>query len=189
MTRRRLRNTKQAISRWRSNRRQFASHVLRDALPMPTLLPTSLPSPLPSSSPTGLPTQVPTPAPSVLPVPMPSFVPVPEPTPMPTNAGCVNDVLDYNETDIDCGGGECRRCELGQTCEEHDDCQTFACVGSICVPTPSAVPTPAPTPSPTPLPSQEPTPIPSPLPSPLPPPPPEPGAIAIAHIPTELDAH
>ena len=87
---------------------------------------------------------------------------------MPTNAGCVNEVLDGTETDVDCGGGDCVRCELGQTCEDDDDCQTRACVGSVCVPTPSTAPTPAPTSVPTTTPTIVPTPVPSALPSPAP---------------------
>jgi Cys-rich repeat protein len=36
---------------------------------------------------------------------------------------CANGVQDGNETDVDCGGGRCPRCEFGQRCIDDSDCR------------------------------------------------------------------
>jgi alpha-tubulin suppressor-like RCC1 family protein len=40
---------------------------------------------------------------------------------------------DNTETDVDCGGSFCAPCGFGQVCSLSSDCQTQACVGSVCV--------------------------------------------------------
>ncbi len=47
---------------------------------------------------------------------------------------CLNEVQDGQETDIDCGGaGECRRCEVGESCVESSDCVSLAyCEMGVC---------------------------------------------------------
>jgi hypothetical protein len=45
------------------------------------------------------------------------------------SARCLNGVLDGSETDLDCGGGICDGCALGQKCEVYFDCASEACDG------------------------------------------------------------
>lgn len=52
---------------------------------------------------------------------------------------CSNDVLDGDETDVDCGGPKCAPCDLGKNCKVNGDCKqsicntkTHLCVGSTC---------------------------------------------------------
>jgi hypothetical protein len=45
------------------------------------------------------------------------------------SAQCLNGVLDGTETDLDCGGGICDGCALGQKCELFLDCASLACDG------------------------------------------------------------
>lgn len=40
---------------------------------------------------------------------------------------CLDHVQDGNETDLDCGGGICKGCELGQACFLDLDCKSQAC--------------------------------------------------------------
>jgi hypothetical protein len=40
---------------------------------------------------------------------------------------CLDHTQDGNETDLDCGGGICKGCELGQTCLLDQDCKSMAC--------------------------------------------------------------
>jgi hypothetical protein len=40
---------------------------------------------------------------------------------------CLDHVQDGNETDLDCGGGICGGCELGQACLLDQDCRSQAC--------------------------------------------------------------
>jgi hypothetical protein len=40
---------------------------------------------------------------------------------------CLDHVRDGNETDLDCGGGICKGCELGQACLLDEDCKSQAC--------------------------------------------------------------
>lgn len=37
-----------------------------------------------------------------------------------------------DETDVDCGGGTCPRCESGKSCAAPTDCQTSYCVDGAC---------------------------------------------------------
>ncbi|MCH9687818.1 MAG: hypothetical protein K0V04_40685 [Deltaproteobacteria bacterium] len=43
---------------------------------------------------------------------------------------CDNQILDGNETDIDCGGNTCDRCDEGSACTQDIDCQSALCNGS-----------------------------------------------------------
>ena len=43
------------------------------------------------------------------------------------SATCRDGVQDYPETDVDCGGGQCDGCALGEKCEETWDCASNAC--------------------------------------------------------------
>ncbi len=46
-------------------------------------------------------------------------------------ASCSNDVLDGDETDLDCGGS-CGPCDDGSTCAEQTDCASQVCAGTMC---------------------------------------------------------
>jgi Cys-rich repeat protein len=50
-------------------------------------------------------------------------------------SACRNGVRDGNETDVDCGGGVCDSCAVGQQCLSTLDCGTGACdvVSHLCV--------------------------------------------------------
>lgn len=45
---------------------------------------------------------------------------------------CDDGVQNNDETDVDCGGPECPSCAAGQTCLLNGDCETTACVDSVC---------------------------------------------------------
>ncbi len=40
---------------------------------------------------------------------------------------CTNQVMEVNETGVDCGGGSCYRCDLGTGCQWNADCVSDAC--------------------------------------------------------------
>ncbi len=44
---------------------------------------------------------------------------------------CENDELDYDETDVDCGGS-CEGCEIDESCEEDSDCKSDNCDQGTC---------------------------------------------------------
>ncbi|RLB48583.1 MAG: hypothetical protein DRJ42_22885 [Deltaproteobacteria bacterium] len=46
--------------------------------------------------------------------------------------GCGDGVLNGVETDLDCGGGSCLACTVGQTCLAGPDCDTGVCTGGVC---------------------------------------------------------
>lgn len=48
---------------------------------------------------------------------------------------CLDGVKDQSETDVDCGGGICARCDLGKTCTSELDCLSSACdlITLVCV--------------------------------------------------------
>jgi hypothetical protein len=48
-------------------------------------------------------------------------------------AGCVNDIQDDTETDVDCGGGGCSQCITGQGCGQETDCESGVCVEAKCL--------------------------------------------------------
>jgi len=43
-------------------------------------------------------------------------------------------VKDGAETDVDCGGGECKPCEVGKGCALASDCTDGVCLASVCPP-------------------------------------------------------
>ena len=45
-----------------------------------------------------------------------------EQIPVPNNPNCTNNVIDQNETDLDCGGPNCFGCGPGKLCLADDDC-------------------------------------------------------------------
>lgn len=45
---------------------------------------------------------------------------------------CTNGTRDADETDLDCGGGTCRGCELGQACAGPTDCASGECEAGLC---------------------------------------------------------
>src|SRR5690606_32561118 len=45
---------------------------------------------------------------------------------------CVNDRVDADETDRDCGGAACEPCDIGKSCRTHRDCQSVACIEATC---------------------------------------------------------
>jgi hypothetical protein len=42
---------------------------------------------------------------------------------------CVDNILDLDETAVDCGGPDCQRCEDGKACGAGIDCQSLVCQG------------------------------------------------------------
>jgi len=40
---------------------------------------------------------------------------------------CTNGVRDGDETDVDCGGGECGKCDIERTCSSNLDCKLNSC--------------------------------------------------------------
>jgi hypothetical protein len=54
----------------------------------------------------------------------------PPPTPLP--ATCSDGIHNGSETDVDCGGPECDRCDVGQRCLGAADCETSFCVDNVC---------------------------------------------------------
>jgi predicted alpha/beta superfamily hydrolase/GH25 family lysozyme M1 (1,4-beta-N-acetylmuramidase) len=46
---------------------------------------------------------------------------------------CVDGVKNGTETDVDCGGGSCPGCYLGQSCNTGSDCASGLCSGNVCV--------------------------------------------------------
>jgi hypothetical protein len=45
---------------------------------------------------------------------------------------CTDGIRNGAETDVDCGGGRCPRCQGGQTCTNRNDCHTALCDGGTC---------------------------------------------------------
>ncbi len=45
---------------------------------------------------------------------------------------CSNKKQDGNETDVDCGGGECNKCEDGKDCKKNSDCSSGKCEEGTC---------------------------------------------------------
>jgi hypothetical protein len=48
-------------------------------------------------------------------------------------ASCFDGVKNLAETDIDCGGASCGKCQNGWICSVGSDCKSGSCVGNICV--------------------------------------------------------
>jgi len=47
---------------------------------------------------------------------------------------CGNGILDGNETDVNCGGGDCEPCDTGKTCRLSGDCKSKICKAGACEP-------------------------------------------------------
>lgn len=47
---------------------------------------------------------------------------------------CTDGVRNGGETDVDCGGPECNRCEAGRSCSVDDDCLSDDCDSGTCAP-------------------------------------------------------
>ena len=47
-------------------------------------------------------------------------------------ATCINTMLDRGETDIDCGGGGCPPCDVGQICADGSSCISQICTRGMC---------------------------------------------------------
>ncbi len=47
-------------------------------------------------------------------------------------ASCSNRLADGDETDVDCGGQSCSRCQPGAECHWAGDCGSSVCMGSVC---------------------------------------------------------
>ncbi len=45
---------------------------------------------------------------------------------------CEDGVRNGRETDVDCGGGECPACVVGDQCLSDDDCESEPCVDGVC---------------------------------------------------------
>jgi hypothetical protein len=54
--------------------------------------------------------------------------------PEPKAEHCANDLPEpeLGETDVDCGGADCKGCELGEGCAETSDCREGQCIGGYC---------------------------------------------------------
>src|SRR5437899_3121815 len=52
---------------------------------------------------------------------------------------CMNGVREGSETDVDCGGGICAKCALGQLCLQPADCATNKCTNNRCSAPPLAL--------------------------------------------------
>ena len=46
---------------------------------------------------------------------------------------CADGIVSGSETDVDCGGASCPKCELAQTCVAPADCESGACDADKCV--------------------------------------------------------
>lgn len=51
---------------------------------------------------------------------------------LPNNTSCNNKAKDGLETDVDCGGPDCRKCSAGEDCSAPSDCQSGVCDGGVC---------------------------------------------------------
>ena len=45
---------------------------------------------------------------------------------------CADGIKNGAESDVDCGGGTCPRCQGGQVCNSRNDCHTALCTGGTC---------------------------------------------------------
>ncbi|HEX2685585.1 MAG TPA: VCBS repeat-containing protein [Kofleriaceae bacterium] len=54
------------------------------------------------------------------------------------NPQCNDQIRNGDETDVDCGGGTCGLCNLGDSCRKDSDCDEGTCVGGTCTPLPCA---------------------------------------------------
>jgi hypothetical protein len=76
--------------------------------------------------------QTPTAAPVTLP-PDATFVgQAPPPPPEEIPATCSDGSQNGSESDVDCGGPDCLRCGVGQSCFGQTDCASALCVNNVC---------------------------------------------------------
>ncbi len=45
---------------------------------------------------------------------------------------CEDEIIDRDETDVDCGGQYCDACDIGRMCKENNDCVSGNCISEIC---------------------------------------------------------
>jgi formylglycine-generating enzyme required for sulfatase activity len=57
-------------------------------------------------------------------------------------AKCTDTIQNGSETDIDCGGGGCSKCEAAQKCQTGSDCRSNSCVNMKCACPPGMQPVP-----------------------------------------------
>ena len=57
-------------------------------------------------------------------------------------AKCTDTIQNGTETDIDCGGGACSKCEAAQKCQMGSDCRSLSCVNLKCACPPGMQPVP-----------------------------------------------
>jgi hypothetical protein len=50
-----------------------------------------------------------------------------------TDENCDDEIINQDESDLDCGGVVCMGCDLGQMCNKSSDCLSRSCANSICV--------------------------------------------------------
>jgi hypothetical protein len=50
----------------------------------------------------------------------------------PSQNQCADGIQNGSESDVDCGGGTCPRCQGGQICTSSTDCHTALCTGGTC---------------------------------------------------------
>ena len=56
----------------------------------------------------------------------------------PVRSTCYDKQKNGKETDVDCGGPKCPRCEDGKACAAPSDCRSAACEASVCAAPPKA---------------------------------------------------
>src|SRR5262245_24306143 len=56
----------------------------------------------------------------------------PQTPPPPPQNQCTDGIKNGAESDVDCGGGTCPRCQGGQICNTRSDCHTALCTGGTC---------------------------------------------------------
>ncbi|AUX20000.1 hypothetical protein SOCEGT47_004570 [Sorangium cellulosum] len=48
------------------------------------------------------------------------------------DVSCSDETKNGDETDVDCGGGDCPKCEIAKACDEADDCESGFCADGVC---------------------------------------------------------
>ena len=46
---------------------------------------------------------------------------------------CIDKIKNQDETDVDCGGLKCAKCEFKKTCSVNTDCKSASCSGGVCL--------------------------------------------------------
>jgi len=55
----------------------------------------------------------------------------------PVGPSCTDNILNQDETDVDCGGTVCSKCPNGDMCNVNRDCRSLKCTNGICVKKPT----------------------------------------------------